>query len=489
MSRRIELYILRHGEREDEAIKKEFYSRRAHRSVEREPTTDSRDPMLTGRGHCQAYESFARLTDTLLFDDGGGPRKIAVFSSPLRRVVGTALMIGTVSTQSKNKIMLEFPSISEKNRSGTNGDAIGSIPVTILNDLGNSAANIFKYGGVQELVPKGFLRCASMDANDGTDASPFVRAVTSMPVNQLMEYDKIKNCKPVQFWKRRQDEAGSWLYSPMSKPVNPVSQNKWQGGDGFCYPSTSIRKNHVLLLSKNPLLAIDEAVVATADRGCNVCIVVAHRETIRDLAAEKCNYFGSLPTPYCCIGSFAASIAAGVTDDDDIQGAATVKYHFHNVWSTEAFGTLAIPRYFPHIGGSSRMGSSSSSSSVMLLAPGYSAPHCICTIRSALQEGQLGSQVWLSDARKFKASKDVRKRHKSKSFRLEMEILSGHKEWELFWTGLGAGTMKGWASWELPNGGVNILEVETNASVNKGRQKSSGTIDMTVRAMLSNDTL
>ena len=78
---------------------------------------------------------------------------------------------------------------------------------------------------------------------------------------------------------------------------------------------------------------------------------------------------------------------------------------------------------------------------------------------------------------------------REKMCRLEMEILTGDEEWEHFWTGLGVGSMKGWASWVLPNRGVNIIEVEANASVDKGRQKSSRTIDLTVRVMLSNDTL
>ena len=513
MCQKIELYIVRHGERQDEAIMKEFYSRQ--RSVERNlhrtipdppqplpppppPHTDSLDPLLTARGHAQAHESFAKLTKTLMLS--GDRKKIAMFCSPLRRVVGTALMVGTVPINNK---MLEFPSLLYDDRSDGNDDDDdddGTIPITILNDLGNFAAAIYKRGGMQELVPKGFIRCAaSMEANDGTATSPFARAVTSMPTGRMKVRANFKSSKPVCFWRYHKDETISscCYYLPMSKPLYPGSKDEGPHDNAFSYPSTRNNNNKVSYTKNaprppqqptppppnNPLLSVDKAVKMTANRGYNVCVIVAHRETIRDMA-ERCNYFGSLSMPYCCIGSFAASVVKTDDDGDGDDGdysnnTTTVDYHFHNVWSTEKFDTQAIPRYFPRLTpGISRL--TSTPSSAMFMVPGDEAPHYICTVRSTLNEGWFGSQIWLSNTKKLKTSRVHQKRNRSeKSHCLQMDIVAGHEEWENYWTKY-RGAMKGWAGWELPNGRVSILELEleTTAQINETQ------IGRTVRELL-----
>eukprot|EP00536_Pseudo-nitzschia_multiseries_P000857 jgi/Psemu1/1980/gm1.1980_g len=381
-SRNIELFIIRHGERLDEAIWRDFDSKHSNARTQaqtRRAATDSFDPLLTARGHRQAHDAFDRLTATLLSEDNGRSndtprRRIAVFSSPLRRVVGTALMIGTVSIGGNNHGddnnnnnnnnnnndndnnsdgTLEFPPVP-----GDDSDASGAIPVTILNDLANSAAAVFHNGGVEELVPNGFLRCASMESNDGSDASPFVRAIRAMPVTPQMDHrnrnhnhnrtnnnDTLHCCRPVRFWKRRRCENGPTHYSPLSEPIRPGMLGVAAGADGFSYPSTRgrYRRNRPAVPTRNPLLGIDEAVRIASDRGCNVCIVVAHRETIRDLAAERCGRFGSLKMPYGCIGSFAASVSVSVP----VSSKERVRYRFHDVWPIERFCAHAIPRSFP----------------------------------------------------------------------------------------------------------------------------------------------
>ncbi|VEU40466.1 unnamed protein product [Pseudo-nitzschia multistriata] len=492
--RNIELYVVRHGERQDEAIRREFRSWQAakthhRRSIERGtpalPATDSLDPPLTARGHRQAHAAFSRLFGVLR--RGDGPRRIAVVCSPLRRAVGTALMIGTVGVdagQSGNgEPLLEFP----RHRSGANSDGHdGAIPITVLNGLGNSAAAVSKRGGMEELVPKGFIRCAGMGSNDGTDASPLARALSSMPVHRQQNEPCAQHSggKPIRFWKRHEDKTGkSWLSSPVSKPLRPVVPDEDQrgGNDGFSYPSRQSPRGTPLLPPKNPLSAVDEAVAMAADRRCNVCIVVAHRETIRDLAAERCGYFGSLSTPYCCVGSFGVSLIAGAEGGragvGEDSGATCAKYHFHNVWSTETFGTQAIPRHFP----SPPTNSSSSSCSVVFLVSGeIGSPHCVCTIRSNLQKGELGSQVWLSDAEEPTLRRDLRKRTKTEGFCLETKILTGREEWEQLLTRQTGGVLKGWTGWQLPDGRIKILQLETNTMIGR----PSATIEWIIRIIL-----
>mmetsp|Transcript_6950 Transcript_6950/g.20138 ORF Transcript_6950/g.20138 Transcript_6950/m.20138 type:complete len:388 (+) Transcript_6950:308-1471(+) len=378
-SRNIELYIIRHGERLDEAIWRDFKSKHKNpakrdKKPAEPPATDTFDPPLTARGHHQAHHAFARLTATLLSEEHQGsdgndkPRRrtIAVFSSPLRRVVGTALMIGTVDTRggngnvnvnvNGNERALVFPPVP-----GDVPDDSGAIPVTILNELANSAAAVYRHGGVEELVPKGFLRCANTRSNDGTDASPFVRALRTMPASQWMDNNDNQtsppdcNCRPVQFWKRQRDEAWSWQYAPMSEPIRPGSLGREAGTDGFSYLSVRKKRNQNrnrnsalrMAPTNRPLLAVDEAVTIAADRGCNVCIVVAHRETIRDLATKRCHRFeSSLEMPYGCIGSFAASVLI----DSHEKVRHVHRYRFHGVWPIERFGTEAIPGTFPDPG-------------------------------------------------------------------------------------------------------------------------------------------
>ncbi len=89
----------------------------------------------------------------------------------------------------------------------------------------------------------------------------------------------------------------------MSQPICPSTKVFKQEPDVTRYtlPRKSERN-----APNNPVHAIDEADYLTIARGCDTCIIVAHREAIHDMA-ELCGYHSRIAHPYCCIGSFDAT--------------------------------------------------------------------------------------------------------------------------------------------------------------------------------------
>jgi hypothetical protein len=72
---------------------------------------------------------------------------------------------------------------------------------------------------------------------------------------------------------------------------------------------------------------------------CNICIVVTHREAIRDLSKHKCGYVpyhnGSksrLGTPYCCIATFVAQVEREHVD-----------WACHGILPYEQFDSTRVP--------------------------------------------------------------------------------------------------------------------------------------------------
>ena len=120
--------------------------------------------------------------------------------------------------------------------------------------------------------------------------------------------------------------------------------------------------------------AADDAVRLTIDRGCDTYVVVAHLETIRDMA-KLFSYFGKIGTPYC-IGSF----------DDVRDKNYHVQYNFSIVLPAlceKGVNFSSIPSTAtPHNG----------KSSIIFLIPGY-VHWFTCTNDSRLTHGNLGPQI------------------------------------------------------------------------------------------------
>ena len=98
------------------------------------PEMDPLDPLLTTRGYAQAKESFNVLVEVL------GGRRAAIFCSPPPRAIGTALMAGTVATN--DSVSWALPKVMESKDSKDD-----SIPITVLNALGDFASRVYDSGG------------------------------------------------------------------------------------------------------------------------------------------------------------------------------------------------------------------------------------------------------------------------------------------------------------------------------------------------------
>ena len=369
----IKLLLVRHGEREDEA------EHATH------PPQDNLDPLLTRRGHMQARDSFRAISRALPENS-----RVAVFSSPLRRAIGTSLMLGTVAFDDDKNIQWSSP---------VGDDSVDPrvIPVTVLNGLGDFAARVNRLGGTDALVPQGLIRCGTMPSNDGSEDSPFVRSLRTMPSHSA---GRDRKASRVEFW--------TPLGARMSRPIDPrcVEYQPETNADKTselhkqtAYKDALRRTEKVRRQSTlgspltqakpsppDPIGAVDEAIRITAARGCDTCIIVAHREGIRDLAALCSNVY-KLRTPYCCIGSFGATLTAR----SRVGAASRVTYNFWNVWPFEAFRAHSIPQPLPHCPGSVRL---------MIFHEGRVS--CICHILTSSWEFSLPHEVWLATVQRTK---------------------------------------------------------------------------------------
>lgn len=367
-NRQVKLLIVRHGEREDEAIKVAYWNQQkanwnALRSSKGEkyakmnlntavkqkivqldpcPMVDTLDPLLTKQGHQQAKASFLAIAKAL-------PResKVAVFSSPLRRAIGTSLMIGSVpwdeSIHWSAPAQAAYASSSNSN-SNEGCHRTKTIPVTVLDGLGDFASRIYHTGGTSLLSQKGLLRCSStLSGNDGGCESPFVQTLASMPSHE--SGDMFDRTNDVRFW-TPEGQSLSGTIDPHTKHYRAETvgdrireiqkQNTYFAK--VAKREQKAKKRGSFRPSQpppNPLRAVDEAIRTTLARGCDTCLIVAHREAIRDVKEEECNHLFSIALPYCCIGSFGATTR---------RRNDRVYYNFWSLAPLEKFDRTSIPQ-------------------------------------------------------------------------------------------------------------------------------------------------
>ena len=122
----IGVILLRHGEREDET---EEYDKHQHTTQERI------DPALTLLGHRQALHAWQKILAALPTD-----KPIFVASSPLRRCMGTAMMVAAaVPPDSPLQFVLPI-----KTSETLPDSADSAIPILVMNGLGDCAAQMRK---------------------------------------------------------------------------------------------------------------------------------------------------------------------------------------------------------------------------------------------------------------------------------------------------------------------------------------------------------
>ena len=441
MTKTILLFVVRHGEREDEAIRREYSAKYGCPKKEKHkrsafaskklpplPPHDAVDPLLTRSGHQQAHDAFASLLPVL------GGQKVAMFCSPLRRAVGTALMAGA-SSHRGSKIDWSVPPSRGSVNSNTD-----SIHVTVLNELGDFAAAVHRRGGVSTLISSRpeIIPCADRCDNDGTPGSPFVRAYYGMQTHAVTSRPSAG--KPVCFWRIGRDGYARPMSPPLSLESKPFEKTATAV---VKYPKAiaPTAANPVC----DPMESLDFAVRLTAARGCAVCIVAAHRETIY-AAADESHFFGQMRPPYCSIGSFV------VTLNDGESGREMLSYQFHGVSTLGGFGRGSIPKALPSVQQHGER------STVVLATKNRLVPvGSILSSSPQLQEGYLGPRIVLRYNRsKLSTGNNL----------FEFHVEEGMEHWGHIMRELRKHlvVLVGSAIWVLPNSQSRRLRIQIDVS-------------------------
>lgn len=311
--------VLRHGEREDEAMGP---SQRCRMSTSRRF-----DPALTTNGHRQAREAWEKISTSLL--STLQPKKVAIFASPLRRAIGTAMMASEIKQEDWNISLPVDTVLEEKCGEDPNPESL-AIPIVIWNGLCDCAAQMHRIGGHRNAIKTNFISCAvrddltpstfwesSMATTWGEIAQNASAANTAGGLNNALAVPRM-----VQFWKTAPHKWEEILL-PMTPKLFARQPGKIvQGGQ---VPSDDLDNSSFLVDSrgsaekrtykvhegKDGERPIDQVVRQALLTNCDVCIVVSHREEIRDLHA--CHSQERTPgnkcprLPYCCIGTFSVS--------------------------------------------------------------------------------------------------------------------------------------------------------------------------------------
>jgi hypothetical protein len=338
-SKSFTVFLVRHGERLDEAL---------HRSSLKVSRALKTDPPLTATGHQQAYESMTQLLMAL--EEEGTPRKIAVVTSPLRRTIGTSMMLAAAQQSvrarrhdSDSCLTFGFQQNSHNSSSDCSAEdnTQSGIPILIVNGIGSAAALCRQYGSADALVTAGRVHCGDTEANDGSGTSPLVKELRTMQdvyrddlvwVDNEYEEDPTQTTLPkVQFCKV---QGGSGRVLPISPPLSAKEIHK--ACSPVPPPLNRILPRHCQSegLEKFPD-ALDRAVRIADEEGCDTLIVVTHRESIYSLVEQwGLNGVPYKGHPYCCIGCFIAT---------RFEGEAHGEWSFEGVAPYQEFDALWIP--------------------------------------------------------------------------------------------------------------------------------------------------
>ena len=164
MSKRILVFVVRHGEREDEAAETSSSSSKVlYRKRTRE---DKIDPTLTKEGRRQASTAFESILSALA---SAKVEKVSVFTSPLRRAIGTSMMISpSLAKVTRERINEDGDGDSDGDYSGIkfvlptgiNTDETthpSNIPIVVYNGLCDCTAMVERLGGHKNLIRSNIL--------------------------------------------------------------------------------------------------------------------------------------------------------------------------------------------------------------------------------------------------------------------------------------------------------------------------------------------
>jgi hypothetical protein len=331
--KKILVFVVRHGEREDEVQGLSTYMSKEDRV----------DPKLTPEGHQQAAMAFESLLSALTF---ARVKNVAVFTSPLRRAIGTVIMISAAASkfQYGGEVGLELEETNVRRgqtindyggihfvlptariehehdnnkKSGCDAgfrvnDVTSCIPIVVHNGLCDCTALVSQMGGNEKFIEAG-LSCVAIPENNSIDhhINYVIREkLEDIKVNTFENknnsYGSGGIIPSVQFWMIRKGgptSAPTDTFVPMAEPLNLAYDKqieKVQHND--CLSTKPGSPCHIEYENESP---IDQVVRMAIDADCDACIVSSHREEIRELYKHKCGYrFKKMAIPYCCIGMF-----------------------------------------------------------------------------------------------------------------------------------------------------------------------------------------
>jgi len=446
----VRVLLVRHGEREDEAENRH----RKHKNLRPRSTKDKLDPSLTIEGYDQAAGAFSNLIQALSLNQNKTKEeskgKIALFSSPLRRTVGTALMVATAITDGEEcKISTQLPLLASNKVGSDEGEDIPSnIPIVVMNGLCDCAAYVVKSGGAHAAVTKGLIDCAARSFNDWTENSgtsfiPALKLITKTAY-QSQSGQSLRNSSNVQFWR----ETNNDNFSPMTAPFLPIK-------DESLIPSMSTNERttnvidealpgeYTVVNEKNHndfLQTVNRAVYLTVHAGLDTCVIVTHREGIRYLANNVCGLRlpHGLKTPYCCIGSFRADVKFNMPSPSSSGGGKhkmySVKWTCHSVTPFQDFETIHLPPLTTKLSACD----DDTTTDIVSSIPGGKPKHTLSTISSILSRGlplqKLGKEFMLTEYQTSNTEKKEIKGTETDLTIFEAFFVDGRRRWLHLWT-------------------------------------------------------
>ena len=312
--------MLRHGEREDEAMTR----------LQRYEMSDERrfDPALTLTGYQQAREAWKNISKVL--STVVKPKKVTIFTSPLRRTVGTAMM---VSATQQNYWKVSLPSNSREcdehhqELEDENGGSV-EIPIVIWNGLCDCAAQISRCGGHRNAIKSGYVSCAATENVTPQTFSKSSMAKTWSEMRRCAMKSAVINNEPagqypIRFWKVSPCK-GNLVLIPMT-PKLYVQEGADEAVVDGNKSSVEPDDLHVIHEGSDCEPAVDQVVRHALLTDCDVCIIVSHREEIRDRLPTTDRESAKRKLPYCCVGVFSIFI------DHSETNRSKLNWRFHDV--------------------------------------------------------------------------------------------------------------------------------------------------------------
>lgn len=315
----IQVILLRHGEREDEAwINDKKLSKVIFRSAK-----SWIDPYLTVKGHVQAREAFQALSSSSSLG------KTMVFCSPTRRTLATAMGITNYDDDATKK------------------------DVYVLNGLCECAGFVRALGGSERLSDMGWLVGATKENQELK--RKILQEMRLRHKTSTITFQNEKYQDPsVQFWIPSQSErndTNSEIKNDDIRTFEPMFQSKNDDnhrdnrtnnnyfGDKIEKGKQLFSKRRSTSMGKKKELpqnlyiqSVQNAVILAERNGNDTCIIVTHREGIQNLVhhtTSTMNEDHEISTPYCAVASFSATL----TEKEKID------WMFHNVSSYQDFKT------------------------------------------------------------------------------------------------------------------------------------------------------